>query len=108
MKYMLLVYLDEQAMTESERERCYVESAQLSQQLNTTGQYLDASPLHPVSTATSVQVRAGKRIVTDVHSQRRGNNSAAITWSMPATWMRRSVSLNEYLQQNTERLKLDR
>jgi hypothetical protein len=65
MKYMLLVYLDEQAMTESEREHCYVESAQLTQQLNSSGQYLDASPLHPVSTATSVQVRAGRRIVTD-------------------------------------------
>ena len=30
MKYMMLVYLDEQnALTESEREHCYVESAQL-------------------------------------------------------------------------------
>ena len=65
MKYMLLVYLDEQAMTEEEREHCYVESAQLAQQLNSSGQYLDASPLHPISTATSVRVRDGKRLVTD-------------------------------------------
>ncbi len=65
MKYMLLVYLDEQAMTDEEREHCYVESAQLSQNLNSTGQYLDASPLHPVATATSVRVREGKRLVTD-------------------------------------------
>jgi hypothetical protein len=65
MKYMLLVYLDEQAMTDEEREHCYVESAQLAQDLNSSGQYLDASPLHPVSTATSVQVREGKRVVTD-------------------------------------------
>lgn len=65
MKYMMLVYLDEQAMTEAEREHCYVESAQLTQQLNSSGQYLDASPLHPVSTATSVRVRDGKRLVTD-------------------------------------------
>ena len=65
MKYMLLVYLDEQALSESEREHCYVESAQLTQDLNSSGQYLDASPLHPVSTATSVRVRAGKRLVTD-------------------------------------------
>src|SRR3984893_7210971 len=65
MKYLLLVYLDEQAMTDSEREHCYVESAQLTQQLNSSGQYLDASPLHPVSTATSVRVREGKRLVTD-------------------------------------------
>src|ERR1700730_11307893 len=64
-KYMLLVYLDEQAMTDSEREHCYVESAQLTQQLNSSGQYLDASPLYPISTATSVRVREGKRLVTD-------------------------------------------
>src|SRR5512132_4262188 len=65
MKYMLLVYLDEQVLSETEREHCYVESAQLTQQLNSSGQYLDASPLHPVATATSVRVRDGKRLVTD-------------------------------------------
>jgi hypothetical protein len=65
MKYMLLVYLDEQAMSETEREHCFVESAQLAQELNSSGQYLDASPLHPVATATSVRVRDGKRLVTD-------------------------------------------
>jgi hypothetical protein len=65
MKYMLLVYLDEQAMSEAEREHCYVESAQLAQDLNLSGQYLDASPLHPVATATSIRVRDGKRLVTD-------------------------------------------
>ena len=65
MKYMLLVYMDEQAMTDEEREHCYVESAQLTQDLNASGQYLSASPLHSVSTATSVRVRDGKRVVTD-------------------------------------------
>src|SRR5262245_23866923 len=65
MKYMLLVYLDEQAMTEEEREHCYVESAHLAQELSSSGRYLDASPLHPVATATSVRVRDGKRLVTD-------------------------------------------
>jgi hypothetical protein len=65
MKYMLLVYLDEQVMSDAEREHCYVESAQLTQDLNSGGQYLDASPLHPVATATSVRVRDGKRLVTD-------------------------------------------
>ena len=65
MKYMLLVYLDEHAMTEEEREHCYVESAQLAQDLNSSGQYLDASPLHPVATATSVRVREGRKVVTD-------------------------------------------
>jgi hypothetical protein len=65
MKYMLLVYLNEQAMTDDERQYCYVESAALTRDLHTTGHYVAASPLHPVSTATSLQVRDGKRIVTD-------------------------------------------
>jgi hypothetical protein len=63
---MLLVYLDEQhAMSEAERQHCYVESAELTQQLHASGHYRAASPLHPTSTATSVRVREGKRLVTD-------------------------------------------
>ena len=65
MKYMLLVYLSEQAMTEAEREHCYVESAQLARELSENGKYLAAGPLHPVATATSVRVRNSKRLVTD-------------------------------------------
>jgi hypothetical protein len=65
MKYMMLVYLDEQAMSDTEREHCYVESAQFARDLNASGNYLDASPLHPVATATSVRVRDGQRLVTD-------------------------------------------
>jgi hypothetical protein len=65
MKYMLLVYLDEQALSETEREHCYVESAQLTQEIKSSGKYLSAGPLHPTSTATSVRVREGKRLVTD-------------------------------------------
>jgi hypothetical protein len=65
MKYMLLVYLNEQAMSETERAECYVKSAQLAQEIHSNGQYLDAAPLHPVSTATSIRMREGKRVVTD-------------------------------------------
>ena len=65
MRYMLLIYLDEQSMSETEREHCYVESAQFANQLNSSGHYLAAAPLHPISTATSVRVREGKRLVTD-------------------------------------------
>ena len=65
MKYMLLVYMDEQAMTDDEREHCYVASAELTRELNGNGQYVAAGPLHPVATATSVRVRDGKRLVTD-------------------------------------------
>ena len=65
MKYMLLIYTDERAWTDSEREQCYKESTQLTHQLNAKGKYLAANPLQPVATATSVQVRNGKRLVTD-------------------------------------------
>ncbi|MEH2233231.1 MAG: YciI family protein [Nostoc sp.] len=65
MKYLLLIYLEENALSQTEREHCYLESAQLAQQLNSKGQYLATAPLHPVATATSVRVRDGKPLVTD-------------------------------------------
>jgi hypothetical protein len=65
MRYMLLIYLDEQSVSEPDREHCYEESMQFAHQLNSNGKYLAAAPLHPSSTATSVQVRDGKRLVTD-------------------------------------------
>lgn len=65
MKYMLLIYSDENAWTDSAREHCYAESIDLTHQLNAKGQFMGASPLHPVSAATSVRVRDGKRLVTD-------------------------------------------
>jgi hypothetical protein len=64
-RYMLLIYLDEQALDETEREACYRESTELAHEINSAGQYLAAAPLHPTSTATSIRVREGKRIVTD-------------------------------------------
>jgi hypothetical protein len=64
-KYILLIYSDENAWTESERESCYAESTQLTQELHEKGQFLGASPLHSVATATSVRVRDGKKLVTD-------------------------------------------
>lgn len=65
MKYMLLIYLEENALSDTEREQCYADSAQLAQQLHSKGQYLATAPLHPVATATSVQMRGGKSLVTD-------------------------------------------
>jgi hypothetical protein len=65
MKYMLLIYMNEQAMNATERERCYVESAALTRDLHSRGRYVDASPLQPVATATSVRIRDGERLVTD-------------------------------------------
>jgi hypothetical protein len=65
MKYMLLVYLDEQVWSDAQRQQCYIKSAQLARDLYANGNYVDASPLHPIATATSVRVREGKRLVTD-------------------------------------------
>lgn len=65
MKYMLLVYLNEQALSEPDRQECYVKSAQLARDIHANGNFIDASPLHPVSTATSIRIREGKRLVTD-------------------------------------------
>jgi hypothetical protein len=62
---MLLIYLDENGLSEPERAQCYGESAQFAVQLSKTGKYLGAGPLHPTSTATSVRVRDDKRVVTD-------------------------------------------
>jgi hypothetical protein len=65
MKYMLLIYGTDQAWDEAGREECYAESAQLANRLKASGQYLGASPLHSTTTATSVRVRDGRRLVTD-------------------------------------------
>ena len=65
MKYMLLIYSDENAWTDAERQSCYAESAEFTHELNARGQYVSANPLQPVSMATSVRVRDGKRLVTD-------------------------------------------
>jgi hypothetical protein len=65
MKYMLLVYGDEQILDEPARQACYVESAKLARDLKASGQFLATSPLHLTSAATSVRVRDGKRFVTD-------------------------------------------
>jgi hypothetical protein len=65
MKYMLLVYSDENAWNDEAREHCYAESLQLVQQIRSDGKYLGSSPLQPISMTTSVRVRGGKRLITD-------------------------------------------
>jgi hypothetical protein len=65
MRYMLMVYMDENAMTDSERQQCYIDSAALTRDLHAKGQYVAAAPLHSVSKATSLRVRNGKSTVTD-------------------------------------------
>ena len=67
MKYMLLVYLDEswEKRPLAERQQIYLGQVKVTEELQARGQYLAGSPLHPPSTATSVRVRDGKRLVTD-------------------------------------------
>jgi hypothetical protein len=65
MKYLLLIYLDEKALSDSERQACYAESLRLAHEIHARGQYLGANPLYPTATATSVRVREGRRSVTD-------------------------------------------
>lgn len=65
MKYMLLIYGAESGMTEAAHASCVAESTKLCHELAAKGQFLAASPLHPVATATSVRVRNGTRLITD-------------------------------------------
>lgn len=65
MRYLLLIYGEEQAWTDQERQACYAESTQLAHRLKENGQFLSTAPLQSVATATSVKVRDGKRLVTD-------------------------------------------
>lgn len=68
MKYMLLVHHSEEVLgnlSAPELQQMREESVQLANAINESGQYVDAAPLHPASTATCVQVRDGERLVTD-------------------------------------------
>lgn len=65
MKYMLLIYGAEDAYDDASRDACYAESTALARELKERGTLLATSPLQSVSTATSVRIRDGKRMVTD-------------------------------------------
>lgn len=67
MKYMLLVYHDEQhfaALGEATHAAMLEESIRLAHEITSGTQYL-AAPLQPTSTATCVRVRDSKPMVTD-------------------------------------------
>ncbi len=65
MQYMLLIYLNDKAPSEAEREQCYRDSTAFAHQLQANGQYVHSAPLHPAATATTIRHRDGKRLVTD-------------------------------------------
>ena len=68
MHYLLLTYLDEQqwlALTEAQQKEEMAKCEPHIQRLLGSGKLLGGAPLHPTSTATTVRVQAGKRLVTD-------------------------------------------
>jgi hypothetical protein len=65
MKYILLIYSEENVWPPAEHAVALAESIALCHTLHAQGKYIDAAPLHPVSTATTVRVRQGKRTVSD-------------------------------------------
>jgi hypothetical protein len=68
MKYMLLIHDEEQAwgkLSESDRNAMYAEYGQFGQSIQASGNYVAGAQLHPTSSATSVRLRDGKRLVTD-------------------------------------------
>lgn len=68
MKYILLIH-DEEAMwgrmKDAERSAVMADYRKFSEDLKAAGQYVSGSQLAPTSSATSVRVRDGKRLVTD-------------------------------------------
>ena len=65
---MLLICRDEQAwdrLSPAERQQVYRDTVKIQEELIARGQHLDSAPLYPSSSATSVRVRDGKRLVTD-------------------------------------------
>jgi hypothetical protein len=68
MKYLLLICEDEKswnAMGEPERQSTMAAYRQFGQEIRGSGHYLNGAQLQPISSATSVRVRDGKRLVTD-------------------------------------------
>ena len=65
---MLLICRDEQVwdrLSLTERQQIFADTTVVADELTARGQYLGGFPLHPSSSATSVRVRDGQRLVTD-------------------------------------------
>lgn len=66
--YMPLFYRDEAAWQKASPEAlktALVEARNLAHDLNDSGRYVNAAPLHPAESATCVRVRDAKRTITD-------------------------------------------
>ena len=68
MKYLLLICDDEkiwEKMPDAEQKAIYAEYGQFTEQIKASGNMITGAQLQPTSTATSVRIRDGKRLVTD-------------------------------------------
>jgi hypothetical protein len=68
MQYLLLTYLDEEkwlALSEAQQREEMEKCAPHIARLEAEGKILGGQPLHPASTATTVRVHGGQRMVTD-------------------------------------------
>ena len=68
MQYLLLIYDKESDwgnLSAAEQDAIMKEYREFSKSVNESGHYRAGSQLHPVSKATTVRVRDGKRLITD-------------------------------------------
>jgi hypothetical protein len=68
MKYMLLIHDSEKiwgTLSQDEQKRIMADYRRFTEEISASGHYRAGSQLQPISTATSVRVRNGKRLVTD-------------------------------------------
>ncbi|HEV3038839.1 MAG TPA: YciI family protein [Candidatus Angelobacter sp.] len=68
MQYLLLIYSAEsdwEKHSEPERQKIYSQYRELVQSLKQSGNHLGGHELQPISTATTVRIRNGKKSTTD-------------------------------------------
>jgi hypothetical protein len=68
MQYLCLIYDSEaewMKMSQAEQGKMYEEYMQFTQDIKDKGNHLGGNQLQPISTATTVRVRNGKRLTTD-------------------------------------------
>lgn len=65
MQYMLLMYVDENGLTDSDRKDCMMESLRVCDELIAQGKFIATSPLQSVKTASTVRLRNGWPLITD-------------------------------------------
>ena len=93
MKYMLLIYYDEQVLEKAGKiEEARIERECLEKNERIKEKILGSNRLHPVATATCVRTKEGKQFVTDGPSRKLENNSAATPSSRLRIWTKRSKS----------------